>query len=92
MKKELILIESIGDMLSLWSAGIKNTLVIFGLNLSPSLIGALIKIDPKNGAAYYPLGIIYENIMEIDKALEGSIKPETADSLLELKKKMGMDK
>jgi hypothetical protein len=45
-QKELILVESIGDMLSLWEAGIKNTLVVFGLNLSPSLIGLLIKLDP----------------------------------------------
>jgi len=34
-------------MLSLWSAGIENTLVVFGLNLSPSLVSMLIKIDPK---------------------------------------------
>tara|TARA_B100000287_G_scaffold274048_1_gene258077 strand:+ start:3112 stop:4047 length:936 start_codon:yes stop_codon:yes gene_type:complete len=45
-RKELILVESIGDMLALWEAGIKNTLVVFGLNLSPSLISLLIKLDP----------------------------------------------
>ena len=33
-------------MLSLWEADIKNTLVVFGLNLSPSLIGLLIRLDP----------------------------------------------
>ena len=45
-QKEIILIESIGDMLSLWEAGIKNTIVVFGLNISPSFLGLLIKLDP----------------------------------------------
>jgi len=45
-KKEIVLVESIGDMLSLWECGVKNTMVIFGLNLSPSLVGLLIKLDP----------------------------------------------
>ena len=45
-KKEIILVESIGDMLALWEAGIKNVLIAFGLNLSPSMVGLLIKLDP----------------------------------------------
>ncbi|MEK6883511.1 MAG: toprim domain-containing protein [Nanoarchaeota archaeon] len=45
--KEIILIESIGDMLSLWQAGIKNTLVLFGLNLSNKRFNFLIKSFPK---------------------------------------------
>lgn len=45
-QKEIILIESIGDMLSLWEAGIKNTIVVFGLNISPSFLSLLIKLDP----------------------------------------------
>jgi hypothetical protein len=45
-EKEVILIESIGDMLALWDCGIKNTMVIFGLNVSPSLVSLLIKLDP----------------------------------------------
>ena len=45
-KKEVILVESIGDMLALWEAGVKNTLIVFGLNLSPSIVGLLIKLDP----------------------------------------------
>ena len=44
--KKVILIESIGDMLSLWESGIKNTMVIFGLNISQSIILALLSIDP----------------------------------------------
>lgn len=45
-KKEVYLVESIGDMLSLWQAGIKNTLVTFGLNISPKIISFIIKINP----------------------------------------------
>ena len=45
-KKEIILIESIGDMLSLWECGIENTIVVFGLNISPSFLSLLIKLDP----------------------------------------------
>lgn len=35
--KEIILVESIGDMLSLWENGYKNVLVTFGLRLSSKL-------------------------------------------------------
>jgi len=45
-KREVFLVESIGDMLSLWEAGIKNALIVFGLNLSPSMTSLLIKLDP----------------------------------------------
>ena len=45
-EKKIFLIESVGDMLALWEAGIKNTLIVFGLNLSPSIVSLLIKIDP----------------------------------------------
>jgi hypothetical protein len=45
-KKEIILIESVGDMLSLWECGIKNTIVVFGLNISPAFLSLLIKLDP----------------------------------------------
>jgi len=45
-ERKIFLIESIGDMLALWEAGIKNTLIVFGLNLSPSIVSLLIKIDP----------------------------------------------
>lgn len=43
--KEVYIVESIGDMLSLWQAGINNAVVTFGLNLSASLIIFLIKAD-----------------------------------------------
>ena len=45
-QKKVILIESVGDMLSLWQSGVKNTMVIFGLDVSVAQLNALIKIDP----------------------------------------------
>ena len=39
--------ESIGDMLSLWSAGVKNTIVLFGVNLSKAVLFYLIKLKIK---------------------------------------------
>lgn len=45
---EVILVESIGDMLSLHEAGIKNVLVTFGLDVSPHLISILIGLSPNN--------------------------------------------
>jgi hypothetical protein len=46
-KKEVILIESIGDMLSLWDQDVKNTLVTFGLDISIPVLNSLIKLDPE---------------------------------------------
>jgi hypothetical protein len=46
-QKEVILIESIGDMLSLYQAGIKNVLVTFGTSLSLGILNYLLKIDVK---------------------------------------------
>lgn len=43
--REVILLESIGDMLSLWDNGIQNTLVTFGLDVSPKIIQFLLRID-----------------------------------------------
>jgi len=46
-KRELILVESIGDMLSLWESGIKNTGVTFGTEAGGGLLKAIIRLDPK---------------------------------------------
>ena len=43
---EVILVESIGDMLSLFERGIKNVLVSFGLDLSPNLMSSLMGLNP----------------------------------------------
>lgn len=45
-KKTVILCESIGDSLSLYEAGFPNNLVLFGLNLSSSVIKYLISLNP----------------------------------------------
>lgn len=45
-EREVILVESLGDMLRFHEAGIKNVLVIFGLEVSPSLICSLIALSP----------------------------------------------
>lgn len=41
----VILVESIGDMLSLWDKGIRNVIVTFGLDLSSKIILALSKYN-----------------------------------------------
>lgn len=43
----IILVESIGDCLALAEAGIRNTLVLFGLNLSDALLSFIAGICPK---------------------------------------------
>jgi len=43
--KSVIIVESIGDMLSLWDAGIKNVMVAFGLDISKHIINTLIRIQ-----------------------------------------------
>lgn len=44
-KKEVILVESIGDLLSLWNCGIKNVLVTFGTEISRNIIKFLLKYN-----------------------------------------------
>ncbi len=43
--KKIIVVESIGDMLSLWEAGIKNVAVSFGLQIGLGLINYFLRID-----------------------------------------------
>ena len=44
-EKEVILVESIGDMLALWNAGFENTIVTFGLSVSKAVTLVLLKMD-----------------------------------------------
>jgi len=44
--KKIIIVESIGDLLALWGAGIKYVIVSFGLDISSQLLSFLLKIDP----------------------------------------------
>jgi hypothetical protein len=45
-QKECIIIESIGDGLSLWQAGIKNFIISFGLNSLEHICYQLVELDP----------------------------------------------
>lgn len=47
IKKEVIITESIGDLLSLYDSGVRNVLVAFGVKISSSLVSFLLKMDPK---------------------------------------------
>lgn len=46
-KKQVIITESIGDMLALMENGIKNILVSFGLNISNKILYSLIALNPE---------------------------------------------
>jgi len=46
--KEVILVESIGDMIFLFENGIKNVLVTFGLDVSPTLISTIMGLNINN--------------------------------------------
>jgi len=41
----VILVESIGDMLALWEAGVRNVLVVFGVRISSKMISLLYSLD-----------------------------------------------
>ncbi len=43
----VILTEGIGDTLALWESGFKNSLVMFGIKISPAIISKLIEISPE---------------------------------------------
>jgi len=45
-KRSIIIVESIGDMLSLWESGIKNVIVSFGVIISPDMLSVLTRLDP----------------------------------------------
>ena len=42
-KKEVIVVESVGDMLALWDAGIKNSVVTFGLDISNEMLSSFLR-------------------------------------------------
>lgn len=44
--KEVIIVESIGDLLALHKRGIFNVLVCFGLSCSPAIVCALVELNP----------------------------------------------
>lgn len=46
-QKECVVVESIGDGLALWEAGIKNFIISFGLNSLEHISYTLVKLDPE---------------------------------------------
>lgn len=46
-ERRVIIVESIGDMLTLWENGIKSVLVAFGIEVGIGLLNALIRLDPE---------------------------------------------
>jgi hypothetical protein len=46
-QREIILVESVGDMLNLWQNDIKNVLVTFGTSLSLPILNHMLKLDIK---------------------------------------------
>lgn len=45
-KKQIILVESIGDCLALFECGITNVIVMFGISLNKKLLVEILKLDP----------------------------------------------
>jgi 5S rRNA maturation endonuclease (ribonuclease M5) len=45
--KEVILVESIGDLLALWECGIKNVFCTFGTSISEKLLSHIISLNPE---------------------------------------------
>ncbi|MAF25097.1 hypothetical protein CL634_05930 [bacterium] len=46
--KQIILVESIGDMLALWEQDIKSIIVTFGLDISTAVLNSLLRLDPND--------------------------------------------
>ena len=68
--KEIIIVESIGDMLALFEKGFKNVLVSFGLDISPNLISSLIGLNPSR----IILSFNNDSSKEVNSGLIASIK------------------
>ena len=46
--RKIILVESIGDVLSLWEAGVQNTMVAFGIKISTAMLNTFLRLDPED--------------------------------------------
>lgn len=68
--KEVILVESIGDMLALFNNNIKNVLVTFGLDISTSLISLLMGLNLDR----IIISFNNDNSKDLNSGLLGSLK------------------
>ena len=66
----VILVESIGDMLNLIEHGFENVLVIFGLDISPTLLCSLISLSPPT----ITLALNNDKEGEVNRGLLGACK------------------
>ncbi len=69
-KSEIILVEGVGDVLTLFECGIKNCAALFGTELKLGLLNALLRINPKKI-------IIATNYDQNNVGQEAAIKIET---------------
>ena len=69
-KGEVIIVESIGDLLSLHEHGHHNALVSFGLDIPPTLISSLVQINPQK----IILSFNNDELTEHNRGLEAAIK------------------
>lgn len=69
-KRQVHIVESIGDCMALYECGIKNVLVSFGLNMSPKFISRLSALNLQN------IYISYNNDSESERnrGFEGAVK------------------
>lgn len=75
-KRKVILVESIGDILSLFSAGIENSLVTFGIKLTSGLLNFLIRTD------FQEILISFNNDEVLDKKAGNEAANEVRQKLL----------
>jgi len=92
--KSVILVESIGDCLSLYESGIENTLVTFGVSISSGVIKTLLKTRPEqivialnNDSSGNSAG--NEAALEFKKELGNYFNPETVKVKLPAQKDFG---
>lgn len=69
-KSEVILVESVGDLLSLHQNDKKNSLCCFGADISPTLCSYLVRINPSK----IIISLNNDNSKEFNVGLFGSIK------------------
>ena len=100
-KKECYIVESIGDGLKLWDAGIKNFIITFGLNSLDHICYTLVSLDPSkiiisfnndivsgktSGAGNSAARLFYKNLLTFFSKDQVSIKLPTKNDLGEMSK------
>lgn len=71
--RQIVLVESIGDALSLWNSGIKNTFCLFGVSLSDPALMAIAAENPKE----ILLALNNDFASKVNRGAEGAAKVRT---------------